>query len=186
MSDEELYLEATCEVEGDDKNLALWAKVMALSEGDQEKAKYQYIKLRVEQLARSKKENSPVFTKKTVDQFALKYMPISEFSRIKSIPEKKILEMIRNGFYVGQIKGNEWFVSRDEVEKEEPKIPIYFQIPEKLAAWYNSKTKRQVNVIRITALVLSAVPVFGWLFVAPWMIPLMLYLEFHLNPNNND
>jgi hypothetical protein len=42
-------------------------------------------------------------------------MPISEFSRIKSIPEKKILEMIRDGFYVGQIEGNEWFVSREVV-----------------------------------------------------------------------
>ncbi len=119
MSDEELYLEATREVEGEDKNPALWAKVMALSEGDHDKAKYQYIKLRVEQLKKSKKEKNPVFTKKTVDEFSLKYMPISEFSRIKSIPEKKIVEMIRDGFYVGQIKDNEWFVSRDEVGKEE-------------------------------------------------------------------
>jgi hypothetical protein len=32
MSDEELYLEATKEVEGADKISALWAKVMALTE----------------------------------------------------------------------------------------------------------------------------------------------------------
>ena len=36
--------------------------------------------------------------------------------------------------------------------------------------------------LRITALVLSALPIIGWLFIAPWMIPLMLYLEFHLTP----
>lgn len=51
-----------------------------------------------------------------------------------------------------------------------------------LVIWYNSKTKRQLNVLRITALVLSALPIIGWLFIAPWMIPLMLYLEFHLTP----
>ncbi|HDZ55285.1 MAG TPA: hypothetical protein ENI17_07950 [Pseudomonas xinjiangensis] len=50
----------------------------------------------------------------------------------------------------------------------------------KLATWYNSKTGRQRNVLRITAFLLSAFPVFGWLGVAPWMIPLMLYLEFNL------
>jgi hypothetical protein len=50
MSDEKLYLEVTEEVEGNNKNPALWAKSMALSEGDQEKAKYLYIKLRVEHL----------------------------------------------------------------------------------------------------------------------------------------
>ena len=54
MGDEELYLKATNEVEGASKDPALWAKAMALADGDQDKAKYQYIKLRVEQLAKSK------------------------------------------------------------------------------------------------------------------------------------
>ncbi|PCC98553.1 hypothetical protein EAO82_14250 [Halopseudomonas pelagia] len=52
-----------------------------------------------------------------------------------------------------------------------------------LASWYNSKTSRQRNILRITALLLSAFPVVGWLGVAPWMIPLMLYLEFNLGQN---
>ena len=90
MSDEELYLEATNEVEGENKNPGLWAKVMALSEGDQEKAKYKYIKLRVEQLANERKNAAPTFTKKSVDEFDLKYMPVAEFSKIKSIPETKV------------------------------------------------------------------------------------------------
>ena len=50
MNDEDLYLEATNEVEGETKSPSLWAKVMALSEGDEVKAKYKYIKIRVEQL----------------------------------------------------------------------------------------------------------------------------------------
>ncbi len=68
MSDEELYLKATNEVEGERKVLALWAKVMALTEGNQEKAKYQYIKLRVEQLANEKAEEKHILPKKTVSE----------------------------------------------------------------------------------------------------------------------
>ncbi len=131
MNDEEYYLKATNEVNGEGKQPALWAKVMALSEGDNEKAKYKYIKLRVEQLSKDKKtikkkEDKIVFTKKTVpttpkvtaDDFSNKYMPVSEFSNIKSIPEKKVIEMIKGGFYAGQIKETEWFVSREELGKE--------------------------------------------------------------------
>jgi len=51
----------------------------------------------------------------------------------------------------------------------------------KLINWYNSKTNRQRNILRISAFLLSAIPFIGWLLIAPWMIPLMLYLEFHLN-----
>ena len=68
MTDEEFYLLATNEVEGEQKKPALWAKVMALAEGDRDKAKYQYIKLRVAQLIEEKKEERPVFTKKIIDE----------------------------------------------------------------------------------------------------------------------
>lgn len=50
MRDEELYLRATEELEGNNKNLALWAKSLALTEGDESKAKFKYINLRVEAL----------------------------------------------------------------------------------------------------------------------------------------
>lgn len=55
-----------------------------------------------------------------------------------------------------------------------------------LAAWYNSKTNRQVNVLRITAVVFSVIPVIGWVLIAPWLIPLMLYLEFHRQPETKE
>ncbi len=122
MEDEEFYLQATNEVDGDQRQAALWAKVVALAEGDQEKAKYKYIKLRVEQLVEKKAQEKPVFTKKIVDEFNIKFMSVSEFSKIKSIPEKKVIEMVKEGFYVGQIKNNQWFVSRDEVGKESENI----------------------------------------------------------------
>lgn len=50
--DEAFYLEATEEVESDRKAPALWAKALALNEGNQDKAKYYYIRLRVEQMER--------------------------------------------------------------------------------------------------------------------------------------
>lgn len=51
-----------------------------------------------------------------------------------------------------------------------------------LAVWYNSKTNRQVNVLRITVVLFSAIPVIGWFFIAPWLIPLTLFLEYHRQP----
>nr|BAJ06919.1 hypothetical protein [uncultured bacterium] len=125
MNDEDLYLEATNEVEGETKSPSLWAKVMALSEGDEAKAKYKYIKLRVEQLANERKNALPKFTKKTVDKLDLKYMPVAEFSKIKAIPEDKVIKMIRDGFYMGQIKNDAWYVSREEIQNsnQAPSIP---------------------------------------------------------------
>jgi hypothetical protein len=54
-----------------------------------------------------------------------------------------------------------------------------------LSNWYNSKTNRQRNVLRITAFILAAFPIFGWIIVAPWMVPLVLYLEFHLKTQDS-
>jgi hypothetical protein len=47
-SDETIYLKATNEVEGDLRDPALWAKSMAICDGNKQKAKYQYIRFRVE------------------------------------------------------------------------------------------------------------------------------------------
>lgn len=125
-SDEEHYLTATKEAEGQERNEALWAKSIALCEGDQEKAKYKYIKLRVEQLKNTPpsepKKPEPVFTKKVLDEFSSAYMPVSEFAKIKGITEKKIIEMIRDGFYMGQVKNGNWFVSRQEVKAEDIRV----------------------------------------------------------------
>ncbi|PKN42170.1 MAG: hypothetical protein CVU60_08100 [Deltaproteobacteria bacterium HGW-Deltaproteobacteria-18] len=47
INEDELYLQATNEVDEDNQDKALWAKCMALCEGDENKAKYKYIKERV-------------------------------------------------------------------------------------------------------------------------------------------
>ena len=47
-NNEQLYLDATKEVDSGTQDPALWAKAMALAEGDEDKARYRYITLRVE------------------------------------------------------------------------------------------------------------------------------------------
>ena len=49
LEDKELFLRATDEVDKGKANVALWATAMAVKEGDEEKAKYEYIRLRVEE-----------------------------------------------------------------------------------------------------------------------------------------
>jgi hypothetical protein len=59
MNDKDFYLEATNEVEEGKQNPAIWAKALALTEGDEEKAKYKYIKLRVERLVADEGDTTP-------------------------------------------------------------------------------------------------------------------------------
>jgi len=46
--DNQFYLDAVTEFEGKNRDPALWAKCVTLAEGDEEKAKYQYLKESVE------------------------------------------------------------------------------------------------------------------------------------------
>jgi len=46
MNDKQLYLDATQEVDSGTQDPALWAKAMALAEGDEEKARCRHIALR--------------------------------------------------------------------------------------------------------------------------------------------
>ncbi len=110
MSDEDFYLKATEEAEGNNRNEALWAKSMALTEGDHEQAKYKYINYRVEQL----KEELKAEQKKNRGPDG--YMPIEEFIAYKGIGEDVIIKRIKDGFYSGKIKNGKWFVHRQEVQ----------------------------------------------------------------------
>jgi len=53
INDKQLYIEVTQEVDSGTKDPALWAKAVTLAEGDEEKAKYRYITLRVEELSKA-------------------------------------------------------------------------------------------------------------------------------------
>jgi curved DNA-binding protein CbpA len=44
------------------------------------------------------------------------YIPVAQFSQIKGIPESKVVNMIRDGFYIGKKEGENWFVSASELE----------------------------------------------------------------------
>lgn len=59
MKDEEFYLEATKELDENRVIPALWAKSLALTEGDAIKARFTYIKLRVKQFADESELNKP-------------------------------------------------------------------------------------------------------------------------------
>ena len=48
-----------------------------------------------------------------------------------------------------------------------------------LKSWYSSVTKKQRNLLWVSAILISAIPIIGWVFIAPWLIPLMLFLEYH-------
>lgn len=59
MNNEHLYLTATEEVEQGNVHPGLWAKALALHEGDENKAKYFYINQRVAQLEKENVEQVP-------------------------------------------------------------------------------------------------------------------------------
>jgi uncharacterized RDD family membrane protein YckC len=81
MSDEDYYLQATDEVRNRRGNNALWAKAMAICEGDVSKAKYKYINLRAAQL-----KNIAEKKEKKTKQDAVKKTPDSQSKQNSSAP----------------------------------------------------------------------------------------------------
>lgn len=56
-----------------------------------------------------------------------------------------------------------------------------------LSYWYASKNKKQRNILRLAAFIACiCVGPFSLVFVATWMVPLMLYLEFQSASSEND
>ncbi len=95
MSDEGSYLIATNEVDRGDQDPALWAKAMALHKGDEVKARYEYIEIRVQNL-----ESAPA---KEVQ---------AAFDKIEA---KKIVD---NVFHPKPISGD-----RSKKDTNKPKLP---------------------------------------------------------------
>jgi hypothetical protein len=46
-------------------------------------------------------------------------IPVEEFAKLKGIDSAKIINMIRDGFYVGRKVGEDWFIDSDETTKDE-------------------------------------------------------------------
>jgi cytoskeletal protein RodZ len=127
LSDETYYLTATQEVDNENRVEALWAKSMALSEGNEDKARYKYILLRVEQF-RAKSpvdaisssvtpKDSDIPTKIESD-FSTRNTPIQQFSKLKDMPAETLRTMIRNGDLRELVIYGQWYVRREEVKRD--------------------------------------------------------------------
>lgn len=87
-NDEEFYLIATKEVEGSDRNEALWAKCMATQMGDDTKAKYCYVNKRVAILKQEAKDKAAY--RKTLEEKIRQEIYVSIESNMSStsdVPE---------------------------------------------------------------------------------------------------
>jgi len=139
MNDEAYYLDATNEFEQGDRDKALWAKLVTLAEGDEKKAKYQYIKTRAERLAEARSDSEPIIPQKIVDSFELEYMPVSVFAEAKGLIETKAIEMIKDGFFAGQIRDGLWYARRSELAQGDISKPK----PVKLGITPNASNSNQ-------------------------------------------
>ncbi len=103
INEDELYLQATQEVDEGNQDKALWARCMALCEGDEGKAKYKYIKERVDRLRDVKvreikeKRNEELAQKIKEERSKLKYY----------VENKELLKqfLAQHNYEVGKIHG---------------------------------------------------------------------------------
>ena len=163
MSDELLYIEAAQEVNNNQMDDALWAKVMTLMKGNKEKAKYAYVRMRVKQrqgqsarpesdktvipmhpLSQPSKElvnnelktgdlpegglPEDAFPEDALPKDALPkdsiarkgvpkgYIPVSELAENLGVGEAKIIKLIREGHYKGQIINHRWHLHRTHAD----------------------------------------------------------------------
>ena len=126
MNDEELYLKATNEVDAGEQHPAIWAKAVAVMNGDHEKAKYEYIRLRVTQLAtHALREERPVdvassipddlSSDEEVTRHGCTYVPLTRYCKEKAVSKSAALKLIREGEIKGIFYGDSWFVRKEEL-----------------------------------------------------------------------
>lgn len=48
-----------------------------------------------------------------------------------------------------------------------------------LTLWYFNLSRKKRYIIWGLAIVVSAIPLLGWFLIAPWLIPLAIFLEYH-------
>ncbi|SFK15319.1 Protein of unknown function [Desulfomicrobium apsheronum] len=105
FNEDELYLQATNEVEDGSQDKALWAKCMALCEGDEARAKYKYIKERVDRLRDVKvrkieeerikyKKNIDNIKFRSLDDKVRKYLDIDHIDEFKEILKQNGCDII--------------------------------------------------------------------------------------------
>ena len=87
INDEEFYLIATNEVEGEDIDSALWAKCMAINMGDEKKSKYDYINKRAAILTNDAKQE--VHIKETEEEIQRIDLAVAEKEKIENDKKAK-------------------------------------------------------------------------------------------------
>lgn len=48
-------------------------------------------------------------------------MPVAEFAKLKGIAAEKVVDMIRDGVYVGRKAGDDWFINKSELQDKKSK-----------------------------------------------------------------
>jgi hypothetical protein len=118
MDDSELYYTAFQEVEGGDRDDALWAKAITLADGDVDSAKYKYIKLRVDRLRSSYRNDDPSYWSYPADETATEvpegYISVSEFAAKSALDKETIIQNIIEGVWDAQKIRNQWYILEPE------------------------------------------------------------------------
>ena len=114
--DADLYLRATEEFESGNRAPAVWAKALALNAGDLDKAKYEYIRVRVEGLRESlpaNKEESIAPAMPTPNETEITLGNSKNGRALSNGPDDEIIEAIRAGDLRGRIIDGTWYLQED-------------------------------------------------------------------------
>lgn len=116
--DSDLYLTATQEFAGADRDEALWAKSLTLSGGDPDTAKYKYIQLRVDQLSGSSKA-TPSGSEAAGSMVKVNKNPPAG-SPLSGDSDRELIQAIRDGRLRGQKHDGVWYL-QEEVHSQSAK-----------------------------------------------------------------
>lgn len=48
-------------------------------------------------------------------------MPVAEFAKLKGVTAEKVIDMIRDGFYVGRKVSDDWYIDKSELQDKNSK-----------------------------------------------------------------
>lgn len=120
--DSDLYLTATQEFYGADRDEALWAKSLALSQGDSGSAKYKYIQLRVDQLSGSSKA-PPSRVEATSSAAKINRAPPAG-RPLSQEGDRELIQAIRDGRLRGQKHDGVWYLQEEAQSQSAKPGPV--------------------------------------------------------------
>jgi hypothetical protein len=115
MNEEYFFLKATEEFDDGSKDLGMWAKSVALADGDLTKAKYSYIRERAKQLHSDALLELKKLTSE-INSFGDAYVPIELFAKNKNSNREVVIDLVNKGIYTGRNIGGEWYVLLPEAK----------------------------------------------------------------------